>query len=195
MWKFVKFGLGLLLIFASFAGVSALFDGTIEESGRRIVENGKDTTGTIESRIEHTVAGRFGKLRGAGKYYSIKYRFTADDGKTYGGEVNVSKEQAYAYQDGQKIPVRYMSGQPSINSPLDFEDYMTMEDAENAPIGTILFSAVLFLLGGAYMCWSSWQAIKPAPSARSVSRAAGVAARQPPRRAVRTGGTPAFGRR
>jgi hypothetical protein len=98
----------------------------------------------------------------------MSYKFTTREGETYGGEVDVSKEQAYALQDGQPITVRYLDGQPTINAPTAFKDCFSAADADDVPTGTIIFSSLLFLLGGAWLAWSGWSAIRPAaPAGRS----------------------------
>jgi len=142
MWSYVKFIFGIILIFASAAGALSVFSGDVERVGRRIVENGVDATGVIESRTEHLVAGRWGRIAGAGRYYTIKYNFTTLDGLKYSSAINVSQDQAYTARDGQQIRVRYYADQPSVNSALGFKEYMTDEDVKNAPLETFLLSSL-----------------------------------------------------
>lgn len=181
MWTYIKLILGVLLIIGSIGGGSALFTGDLTEAGRRIVEGGVDTTGVIKKRTEHTVVGRLGRAVGGGRYYSIEYQFTTKDGKTYSKEINVSKKDAYAAHEGQQIRVRYYDKQPSINSALDYKEYMTMEDAEDVPVGTIVFSALLMFGGGVYLTWSSWNKIRPAPAPQPAVQRVGAVSRGPRR--------------
>jgi hypothetical protein len=87
----------------------------------------------------------------------------------------VSKEQAYALQDGQKIPVRYLDGQPSINSAIGFEDYFSAEDAEAVPYGPMIMASLVFFFGGGYLVWSGWSKIRPSSGGGAASaRMAGM---------------------
>lgn len=198
MWSYVKFIFGIILIFASAAGALSLFSGDVERVGRRIVENGVDTTGVIESRTEHLIAGRWGRIAGAGRYYTIKYNFTTLDGRTYSSEINVSQDQAYTARDGQQIRVRYYADQPSVNSALGFKEYMTDEDVKNAPLETFLLSALLMLIAGAWLIVSSWKHILPAPITLSVTQQVSTRAQSAaprPRGTIRAHGNLAFGKR
>ncbi|HUS96968.1 MAG TPA: hypothetical protein VMX97_09540, partial [Hyphomicrobiaceae bacterium] len=94
--------------------------------------------------------------------------------------------------------------QPSINSPLDFQAYMSAEDVGKSPVGTILFSALLMLLGGGWLVWSGWKQMQPASQVRvginsaMPSRVATVANRPQSRSGPavpRSAGQAAFGRR
>ncbi len=71
----------------------------------------------------------------------MTYSFTTADGRKIGSEINISKEDAYAVRDGQKIQVRYNKQQPTINAALGFKEYFSQEDVENLPYGMIFFSA------------------------------------------------------
>ena len=200
MWKYVKFVLGIFLIFASVTGIVSVFSGEVEEVGKRIAENGVDTTGVIESRTEHFVAVRRGWIGGFGRYYTMKYAFTTLDGKKYSGEINITKDQAYSVRDGQQIRVRYYANQPSINAPLGFKKYMTARDAEDVPYGTMIFSALLMFLGGAWLTWSNWRRIRPARQPLSAAARMAAARGQPvagsaPGPVARSGGNAMFGRR
>ncbi len=161
MWKYVKFVSGILLILMSFASLSSLFSGQVEETGRRIVENGVTVDGFITERVEHTVAAKRGRIGGIGRYYTIKYKFTTLDGKTYSDEINVTKKEAYDAEDGERIKVRYYSKNPEINSALGYEEYMTEADAADVPVGAFVFSALLFFCGGAWLTYSSSRRIWP----------------------------------
>ncbi len=162
MWSYVKIALGLFVIVSCIAGGIAMLSGQMEESARRIVENGVDTTGVVEKRTKHMFAGRYGKVAGGGVYYTMNYSFTTLEGVKYGGEINITKDQAYSVNDGDKITVRYMKGQPTINAPLRFKEYMTEQDVAELPYGMMAFSFVLFIFGGMWLCWSGWQGVKPA---------------------------------
>ena len=161
MWKYVKFVLGLFLILCSVAGAFSFFSGQAEQAGMRIVENGVDVKGIVEKREQVTVAARWGRVGGMGRYYTMTYSFQTLEGAKYGGELNVSKEQAYSVNDGDEITVRYYAKQPSINSPLGFKEYMTAEDARDLPWGAIVFALVLFAGGGGWLVWSNWRRIRP----------------------------------
>ena len=143
MWKYLKLVIGIFLLLGCVAGVISISSGEMQKAGRRIAENGVDTVGVIDSRIEHTVAARYRRIGGIGRYYTIKYSFTTLDGRKYSDEINVSKEQAYSATEGLEINIRYYADQPSINSPLDYEEYMTAEAAEDLPVGTIIFAHCL----------------------------------------------------
>ena len=204
MWTYVKFILGLSLISTSLMGSTALFDGTLEESALRIAENGVDTEGVIESTTRTFVAARYGKVGGFTNYYTMKYRFTTHDGRTLSQEINISKQQANRARDGQKITVRYYRDQPTINSPLGFEEYMTRKDAKNLPYGTMIATSIMMFLGGAWLTWANWRRIRPGQansvgtSRMAAARAAGIAgpsgppASPGPGAVARSGG---FGRR
>ena len=175
MGKYIKFVLGILLIFMSFVGIINLFSGKVEDVGRHIAENGVDVTGVVEKRERHIVGVRIGRIPAGTVYYTMTYNFTTREGEKYGGEVDVSKEQAYSLQDGQTISVRYLNGQPSINSATGFEDYFSAEDARNPPYGTFIFSSLLFFCGGLYLTISSWLRIRPASGGgAAASRMAGM---------------------
>lgn len=184
MWKYVKLVLGPLLVLTAIAGSISIFDGTVEKVGHQIVEGGVDTTGVIESRVEHTVAARYRKVGGVVRYYTMTYSFTTLEGEKYSAEINISKEQAYSVNDGDEITVRYYDKQPSINSALGFEEYMTEEDAENAPKGTMIFASVLMLLLGLWLSWSGWRAVRPASTSAPATRAAARAPSGAPHRAA-----------
>jgi hypothetical protein len=134
----------------------------------------------VEKREKHTFRARWGKVAGNDVYYTMAYNFKTREGEKYGGEINVSKEQAYALQDGQTIDVRYLDGQPTVNSVIGIQEYMTAEDAENVPTGTIIFSSLLFFCGGLYLTISSWFKIRPASggSGSAASRMAGMRMQQ-----------------
>ncbi|HMB48125.1 MAG TPA: DUF3592 domain-containing protein [Afifellaceae bacterium] len=177
MGNYIKLGIGALLILLSFVGIFSLFSGQVEEVGRQIAENGIDVTGTVEKRERHIVGVRIGRIPAGTIYYTMTYNFTTQEGQKYGGEVDVSKEQAYALQDGQTISVRYLNGQPSINSATGFEDYFSAADAEDVPYGTFIFSSLLFFSGGLYLVVSSWFRIRPASGGGAASaRLAGMRA-------------------
>ena len=161
MGNYVKLIFGALLVVASIAGSIKLMTGGAQESVRRIVANGTDTTGVVEKRVRHIVAGRYGKAIGGGVYYSLTYSFTTLEGQKYGGTINVTKEQAYSVGDGEQIQVRYNKQQPTINAPLRFKEYMTNEDADELPFGTMIFTSLLMLLGGAWLAWSGGRHIIP----------------------------------
>lgn len=173
MRQYIKFVLGILIICSSVIGSISLLRGGLQEAGRRIVEGGVDTTGIIEKREAVTVAARFGKVGGIGRYYTVTYSFTTLDGVKYSSEINISKEQAYSVSDGDQIRVRYYADQPSISSALGFKEYMTAEEAEDVPVGTVVFSISLMLLGGAWLIWSSWRHIRPERASVSTDRVAG----------------------
>jgi hypothetical protein len=195
MGKYIKFVVGILLILMSFVGIINLFSGQVEETGRRIAENGVDVTGVVEKRERHIVGVRIGRIPAGTVYYTMTYNFTTREGEKYGGEVDVSKDQAYALQDGQTISVRYLDGQPSINSATGFEDYFSAEDAENVPYGTFIFSSLLFFCGGLYLTISSWLKIRPASGGggAAASRMAGMRVQQAAASAP-AGGAPSGGR-
>ena len=161
MRGYLKLIFGALLILSSGAGMLAAVDGTIEESAQAIVDNALDTTGVIEKRTKHTVTARKGKIGGRGSYYTMTYSFTTLEGKKYSSEINISKEDAYAVNDGQKIAVRYNKKQPSINAALGFKEYFSQEDVEDLPVGMILSTAFTMLLGGLWLCWSGWRTVQP----------------------------------
>jgi hypothetical protein len=192
MWAYIKFALGLLIMFAAVNGAFTVFNGGAEKSARRIVENGVNANGVVEKRTQHIVAGRYGKAVGGGVYYTLSYNFTTIEGVKYGGKINVTKEQAYSVRDGEKIVVRYMKGQPSINAPLRFKEYMSEQDIAELPYEMMAFSFALFFLGGLWLCWANWSQVMPAPNSRpstvNINRVSSI-----PRR----NGTPAagFGRR
>ena len=148
--------------------------------------------GVVEKVEQVTVAARWGKIGGVGRYYTMTYGFETADGVRYSDEINISKEQAYTVQKGDEIRVRYYAKQPSINSALGFEEYMTAEDAENLPMGTIILSMLLFFFGGAWLAWSSWRRIRPA-SANPVDARMSPVPTPPP--AARPAGGPMFGGR
>ncbi len=206
MWKYVKFLIGLSMMSTSLIGSTAFFDGTLEESALRIAENGVDVEGVIESRTRTFVAGRYGKVGGFANLYSMKYRFTTLDGRTLSQEIGITKAQANRTRDGQKITVRYYRDQPTINSPLGFEEYMTRKDAKNLPYGTMIFTSVLLFLGGAWLTFANLWRIRRAraggsavdTSRMTAARRAGIAspsgppAGHGPGAVARSGG---FGRR
>ncbi len=160
MGKYIKLVIGLFLVLTSTVGAFSVLTGGVEEAARRIVENGVDTTGVIEHRTKHTVRGRVGRIGGKGTYYTMTYSFVTKEGEKYGGEVNVTEEQAYALTDGEKITVRYHAKQPSISSPLGFEEYMTEQDVQELPKGMMLGSSLFMLLGGLWLAWSGWRRIQ-----------------------------------
>ncbi len=204
MKKYVKFVIGILLILMSAQSVILPFSDTLEKSGRRIVENGTDTIGTIEKRTKHTVKARWGRVGGWGSYYTMTYNFRTAEGELYGGELNISKEQALAAHDGQQIKIRYMKGQPSINSPTQYREYMTAEQAKDVPLGPFIFGGLLFFAGGVWLTWSSWRQIRsarrPNPITRTVgcvppgNRASGATIGRRARVAQSRGNRPLFGK-
>ena len=155
MWKYVRFMLGIFLIMISIGGFFALQSGSFEETAMRIVQGGTNTDGEVVSTTRHIVAARWGKIGGAGVYYTMKYRFTTLEGESYSGEIDVTKDQTYSVNDGQEIRVRYFADQPSINAPLGFKQYMSRKDAENQPYGTIIVNNILSFLGGIWLTWAS----------------------------------------
>jgi len=199
MGKYIKLVFGVLLIILGVTGPISLLSGQYQEVGRHIAENGVDVTGVVEKRMRHILVGRVGPIPGGTVYYTMHYKFTTREGETYGGEVDVSKEQAYALQDGQTITVRYLDGQPTINAPTAFKDYFSAEDAENVPTGSIIFASLLFLLGGLWLAWSGWSAIRPtAPVGTSrvaAMRSQAMAASAVAAPAAASRGRSGFGRR
>lgn len=153
MWKYFKLIIGLFLVLCFFAGTASVLRGDVEKRSRHIAENGVDVMGTINEVTRHIVVARWGKVAGGGVYYTIKYTFPTKDGRKYSGEIKVSKDDAQSADTGQPILVRYYADQPSINSPLDYREYMSVEDARDMPKGTIFFSALLMLAGGLWMVW------------------------------------------
>ncbi len=153
---------------------------------------------SLKSAPNTPVVGRLGRVAGGGVYYTMTYSFTTRDGKKYGGEINVTKEQAYGVNGGQPIRVRYHANQPSINAPIGFKEYMTEDDVRNLPYGTMVFSSVMMFFGALWLIWSAWRQIRPAApagySARMPDARARTATRSAPR-PVAPGGKPAFGRR
>ncbi len=194
MRAYVKFVLGILIILSCVIGSFSLLRGDFQKVGRQIVEGGVDTTGVIEKREQVTVAARYGKVGGIGRYYTMTYNFTTLEGEKYSSEINISKEQAYAVSDGDEISVRYYAKQPSINSALGFKEYMTAEEAEDVPVATFVFSIGLMLLGGAWLAWSGWRQIRPAMASVSTDRLDGGRMPPPARRRQETVARPADGR-
>lgn len=170
MGKYIKLVIGAFLILSAVVGGFNIANGGMQEAGRRIVENGTDTVGIVEKRTQHIVGAKIGKAAGLGAYYTMSYNFTTLEGVKYGGQINVTKEQAYAIEDGQEIRIRYHANQPSINAPLDFKEYMTEEDIGNVPVGAILVAMASMVLGGAWLVWSGWAAIRPTPGIQTSSR-------------------------
>jgi hypothetical protein len=199
MGKYIKLVVGVLLIIFGVTGPISLMSGQYEEVGRHIAENGIDVTGVVEKRERHILVGRVGPIPGGTVYYTMTYKFTTREGETYGGEVDVSKEQAYSLQDGQTITVRYLDGQPSINAPTAFKHYFSAEDAENVPYGTFIVSSLMFFLGGAWLAWSGWSKIRPAaPAGRSrvaAMRSQAMASSSPAPAAAAPRGRSGFGKR
>ena len=196
MWKYVKLVLGPVLVLVAVVGSISMFDGTFEKVGREIVEGGVDTTGVIEKRVEHTVAARYRKIGGIGRYYTMTYSFTTLEGEKYSSEINISKEQAYLVNDGDKITVRYYANQPSINSALGFEEYMTEADVQDKPVGAMIAATLIMLLGGLWLSWSGWRAVRPAssaPTSRAAAYTAAPAARRGPAPQARPRSGPMFG--
>ena len=183
MWTCIKLVLGVMLMLSSVAGTISFISGDAQEAGMRIVEGGVDTVGIIEKREQVTVAARWGRAGGMGRYYTMTYSFKTKDGRKYSGEINISKEQAYTISDGQEITVRYYDNQPTINAPLGFKEYMTKEDALNLPWGTIVFATLLFFFGGAWLTWSAWRQIRPTVAAVSIPSFSGGAQPVIPNRA------------
>ncbi|MGB7286737.1 MAG: DUF3592 domain-containing protein [Salaquimonas sp.] len=159
MGKYIKLIMGVFLLFAAVVGGWNILNGGMQKTGMRIVENGVTTVGHVEKRVQHLVGAKVGRLPGLGAYYMVHYNFTTEDGKSYSDSVKVTKEQAYAMQDGQQIQVRYMNGQPSINSVLGIQTYMSEEDAKTVPWGAVIPALAIFLLGGLWLIWSGWTAI------------------------------------
>ncbi len=197
MRDYIKLIIGAFLVLASAAGAFSALNGTAKKAAQSIVDNAVDTTGVIEKRTKHTVAARRGKIAAGGIYYSMTYGFTTLDGKKYSNEINISKEDAYAVSDGQKIAVRYNKNQPTINSATGFRDYFSQEDVENLPYGTILFSAFLMLMGGLWLCWSGGRNIFP--SGMTFSPGGGGSNHALPQNRLntinRSGGASTFGQR
>jgi hypothetical protein len=159
MGKYIKFVIGLMLVFSSIVGGHNILTGGMQEIGRKIVENGVDTTGYVEKRVKHTVGVKAGRIPGMGAYYMLHYNFTTKDGVKYGDSIKVTKDQAYGIQDGQELTIRYMNGQPTINSVLGIETYMTAEEAEEVPWGAVIPAILGMLLGGLWLAWSGGRAI------------------------------------
>ena len=159
MGKYIKLVIGVFLVFSSIVGGVNILSGGLQATGMRIVENGTDTVGYVEKRVKHTVGAKIGRVPGIGAYYMIHYRFKTLDGKSYSDSVKATKEQAYAMRDGQKLNIRYMKGQPSINSVMDIETYMDEETARDVPWGAVIPALLAFFFGGLWLVWSSWRAI------------------------------------
>ena len=197
MGGYIKLICGALLVLASLVGGLNMVMGGAKEAAQRIVDNAVDTTGVIEHRTKHTVTVRRGKIGGRGSYYTMTYSFVTADGKKYGSEINISEEDAYAVRDGQEITVRYNKTQPTINAAIGFKDYFSQEDVENLPIGTMLFTTFLMVLGGLYLCWSGWRSVGPSLGQFSVGT--GGSNHAVPQNRLdtlnRTGGAATFGRR
>ncbi len=196
MWKYVKFVLGILLMLVSLNGLFTLSKGDLQEVGRKIAENGVNTDGVIKDVYVTTWGARKGWVGAFGRYYTMSYRFTTLEGETFSSEIEITKAQANSARKGQKIRVRYYSQQPSINSALGFKSYMSAKDAKDVPIGMIIFSILLFFLGGAWLTWSNWRRIRPAQAPLSAAaRMAATRTQSPasaPSAAGRSGG---FGQR
>ena len=195
MWAYVKIAIGASLILTTIAGAIGAMKGDLEEAGMRIAEGGVDVPGFIEKREQVTMGLKAGKIGGLGRYYTMTYRFTTLDGRTLGGEINISKEQAYSTKDGQEITVRYYENQPSINAPLGFKEYMTKEDAQDLPWGTIIFANILFFCGGLWLIWSGWRKIGGGVSMPSMGGGRGRAVSQSRIDSVASGNSGGFGRR
>jgi len=197
MRDYIKLILGAFLVMASATGAFSALNGTAKQAAQSIVDNAVDTTGVIEKRVKHTVAARKGKIGAMGSYYTMTYGFTTLEGKKYSAEISVSKEDAYAVNDGQKIAVRYNKNQPTINAATGFKDYFSQEDVENLPYGTILFSAFLMLMGGLWLCWSGGRNIFP--SGAQFSLGGGGSNHAVPQNRLntinRSGGASTFGQR
>jgi hypothetical protein len=165
MWKYVKLVLGVLMLFLGgfnlFFVASGGFEKSWKESSSRLRDNAVPTTGVITGRYQHTTAARVGRIGGIGQHYSIKYSFETRDGKKYGGEVDVTKEQATTLNDGAPIRIKYDSANPSINSALEFErDHSNISKNEPMPVAPMLAVMMGLLLGGGWLTWSSWQRIR-----------------------------------
>ena len=170
MWPYIKFVLGLLLILMAVVGCFAVVGGDMGEGIKRIARGGVDTVGVIDRRIVHYTGVRVGRVVGGGRSYTIHYSFRAKDGRKYGGKVDVTKEQAEAASDGQQIAIRYYSKNPSINAALAYKSYAKESDAKKMPVGTVIFTMLLFLLVGGWMVWSAWVRIAPAYAPRLTGR-------------------------
>lgn len=199
MRGFIKLFFGAFLILAGVSGIVSAFNGTLQESAQRIVNNGVDTTGIIEKREKHTVKAKVGKIGGRGTYYTMTYSFTTLEGKKYGSTINVSEEDAYAVRDGQKIAVRYNKEQPSINAATGFKDYFSQEDIEELPIGMFVGVGLTMLLGGLWLCWSGWGNVQPLLGQISFGSSGGAANHAIPQNRMNTvnrpGNAPMFGQR
>ena len=195
MWKYPKFILGLLLIYGSAIGFISMVNGDVQKSQMEIVEGGVDTVGVIERRTETLVAGRVGRVPGMGKYYTLHYSYTAENGKSYGGEVDVPKEAALAAKDGGPITIRYYNEYPSIHRATEFEGYMTEEYAQKVPVAQMAPGMVLFMALGLWLAIRNGLRIKQdfegmLPERESQSAAAVERAKN---RTVRASGKPMFG--
>ena len=199
MWKYVKFVSALFLMFAAFAGLKALFAGELGKTAQKFVENGIDTYGVIEKRVQHIVAGRVGRFGGAGVYYTLTYSFEAHDGRTYSNEIDVPKETAYAVADGQRIRVRYYRDQPTVNAAVDFKAYWTKEDVKDQPYTLVLTMCILMFLGGGLWAWLNWCRIRRdwgwTPKVSSPAARIDTVTRSSSRPATSPGMKPGFGRR
>ncbi len=159
MGKYIKLIAGLFLLLSAVIGGFNIFSGGMERVGMEIVRNGTNTIGYVEKRVKHTVAAKLGRIPAGGAYYMMHYRFKTKEGKLYGDLIKVSKKQAYALKDGQELNIRYMKGQPNINSVMGIETYMTETQAREVPWSAVVAGLAIFILGGLWLVWSGWRAI------------------------------------
>ncbi len=165
MWKYVKFALGVLMLIVGGFNIVFVatggFENSWKETANRLRENAVPTTGVITGRYLHTTAARVGRIGGIGQHYSIKYSFETRDGKKYGGEVDVTKEQATTLNDGAPIRIKYDANNPSINSALGFEnDHSNIREDEPTPVGPMMATMLILLLGGGWLTWRNWNRIR-----------------------------------
>ena len=149
-----RFVLGLFLFVTALPVLFGNMERSMAESRQRIIENGTVTTGRIEERIEHIVGAKVGRGVGVGAYYTIRYSFTTKDGKKYWDSVDVSRAQAMAAHDGQKIRVKYHAKTPSISSAIDYKPYFKGDaSSEKQDARMMKFVSLCFLLIGAALLW------------------------------------------
>lgn len=148
MWSKIRPIIGVLLIIG-------VLNGT-----REMLTTGVNSNRDMEAiaTIDSLTANKLRITRFATKTdHYIKYSFRAHDGEVYTKSYSISPSEYTSLREGQKVPVRYHSNNPSINALPSLRSYMSVSELKavnptSNPIVRGIMLAAFAVLGG-YLIW------------------------------------------